>query len=112
MLPGDIGKNIERELRRRWRDGLAANLLLAPHHGSLSSSSTAFIRAVEPDIVVFSAGYLNRFHHPQPRVLARYRGAGVQAYETAKTGALTFVIEAGVLRSVTEDRRRRAYYWH
>ncbi|MCZ6829672.1 MAG: DNA internalization-related competence protein ComEC/Rec2 [Gammaproteobacteria bacterium] len=112
LLPGDIGKFIELNLRARWRERLAADLLLAPHHGSLSSSSTPFIRVVDPDSVVFSAGYQNRFHHPQPRVLARYRGAGIQGYETAKTGALTFVIEAGVLRSVTEYRQQHAYYWH
>jgi competence protein ComEC len=112
MLPGDISKDIEHQLRERWGAVLAADLLLAPHHGSLSSSSTGFIRAVAPTVVVFSAGYQNRFQHPRPRVLARYRGSGIQDYETAESGALSFVVKDGILRSVSEYRQRRAYYWH
>jgi competence protein ComEC len=112
LLPGDIGKEVELELRRHWRDRLPAELLLAPHHGSLSSSSNGFIRSVAPRQVVFSAGYLNHFRHPQPAGVERYARAGVQRYATAQTGALVFRIGADGLRSVSEFRQQRRYYWH
>jgi competence protein ComEC len=112
LLPGDIGKEVERELRRLWPDRLTANLLLAPHHGSLSSSSNGFIRAVAPEQVVHSAGYLNHFHHPQPRVVQRYTVAGAQSYTTARSGALRFRVVDGSLHSVSEYRRERHFYWH
>lgn len=112
LLPGDISKAVEQDLLEQWGTDLAADLLLAPHHGSLSSSSSAFIRAVAPSVVVFSAGYQNRFQHPRPRVLARYRGSGVKDYETAQTGALTFVVKNGALQSINAYREQRRYYWH
>ncbi|MDO9052843.1 MAG: DNA internalization-related competence protein ComEC/Rec2, partial [Gallionella sp.] len=65
LLTGDIGKRSEQRLIKAHPDQLAASLLVAPHHGSASSSSVAFVAAVLPDYAVFTAGYRNPFKHPR-----------------------------------------------
>jgi competence protein ComEC len=112
LLPGDIGKAVELELVEEFGDELAANLLLAPHHGSLSSSSSRFLHTVAAETAVFSAGYQNRFAHPRPSVLARYERAGTSTYTTANSGALMFIVEKGRLASLAAYRDQRRYYWH
>lgn len=62
-------------------------LLLAPHHGSASSSSEALLRAARPRIAMISVGH-NRYGHPAPSVLARYEAAGVAVATTRDHGAL------------------------
>src|SRR5690606_9632181 len=70
LLPGEEGVRSEYQMLRHV---LSADLLLAPHHGSRSSSSYAFTRAVNPRWVVFSAGPHSQYGQPHPGVVARYR---------------------------------------
>jgi len=70
LLPGDIEAEVERELVQSGQP-LASTVLKAPHHGSDTSSSLAFVEAVHPQLVVISVGQGNRFGHPSPEVLAR-----------------------------------------
>lgn len=72
FLPADIEAKAERRLLAEQGAWLRADILVAPHHGSKTSSTAAFIDAVRPDIVLFPVGYRNRFHHPHPTVVARY----------------------------------------
>jgi competence protein ComEC len=88
LLPADIEVAAEARLLRDHPDRLRADVLVAPHHGSRSSSSDAFVAAVNPSIVVFSAGWRSRFGHPRPEVVARYRAAGAQPRTTGVEGAL------------------------
>jgi competence protein ComEC len=87
LLTGDIDKTAERALLERVAD-LRADWLQAPHHGSLSSSSMVFLRAVAPRAVLISRGRLNTYGHPHPRVLARYQALGAQVYDNVPSGAL------------------------
>jgi competence protein ComEC len=86
-LTGDIEKEAEQTLTARYPQKLDSTLLVAPHHGSKTSSTSDFIERVSPDIVMFAAGYLNRFNHPHPTVLARYELSS-QTLNTATNGAL------------------------
>jgi competence protein ComEC len=90
LLPGDIGKTTEKQLLNHNSNALPASILIAPHHGSLSSSSMAFIEAVHPQYVVFATGKDNRFHFPKPQIVARYQQIGAKLYDTAKQGAIIF----------------------
>src|SRR5690606_37800533 len=90
LLPGDIERTGEARLLARTPAALAADVLIAPHHGSRSSSSPAFIRAVDPRHVVFAAGYRSRYGHPHPAVVARYRAHGSRVYGSPAGGALEF----------------------
>jgi competence protein ComEC len=87
ILPGDIGREGESAvLRHVSRTPMV--ILKAPHHGSATSSTPAFLSAVGPRVVVFSAGRDNRFNHPAPGVVARYRDLDTAIFSTAEDGAV------------------------
>jgi competence protein ComEC len=84
-LTGDVGKAVERALPSRMT--LAPlRVIKVPHHGSLTSSSGDFVRAIQPTIAVVSAGRANHFGHPAPEVLRRYRDAGTEIFRTDQDG--------------------------
>jgi len=112
LLPGDIESPVELELVRRFGAELASDILLAPHHGSRTSSSGPFLRRVAPEIAVFSAGYRNRFGHPHPEVVARYRRYGIDVYDTAAGGAISLHLKNGNLAEPAQWREVRRFYWH
>ncbi len=85
LLTGDVEASAERDLVAR---GLApADVLVAPHHGSRTSSSAAFVAAVAPRHVLIPAGWRNRFGFPHPEVLARYRARGSEPVVVGVAGA-------------------------
>lgn len=110
LLTGDLGIRGEYQLLLHE---LEAELLLAPHHGSRSSSSYALIRAVKPRWVAFSAGHNNRFNHPHPQVVERYRELEVEPVYTAASGATRFVFDAtGSSQVGWHWRERVRRFWH
>jgi competence protein ComEC len=88
LLTGDIGKDVERALAPRIQPSPLA-VVKVPHHGSLTSSTTEFIRALHPRVAIVSVGRANRFGHPVPAVLDRYREAGAEVFRTDRDGAVT-----------------------
>lgn len=88
LLVGDIEKQAEAQLIDRSADKLAADVLVAAHHGSRTSSTSAFIDAVQAQATVFTVGYRNRFHHPHPSVVQRYREQGSRLYRSDRDGAI------------------------
>lgn len=111
LLPGDIGVRRERELVRYWRDTLRADWLLVAHHGSASSTSAAWLRAVRPARAVLTHGRANPFGHPAPAVLARLCRAGVDVDATASGGALSYRVAAGGVLTVRASRAAAPRYW-
>jgi len=76
LLMGDLESPGEAQLLTRAASAgrsLAADFLLVPHHGSKTSSSTAFLEAVHPRTVLVQAGYRNRYGHPAAPVVQRYQ---------------------------------------
>jgi competence protein ComEC len=110
LLTGDAEARSEAEMLARDAAALHAQVLLVPHHGSKTSSTAAFIDAVAPEVGILSVGYRNRFHHPAPAVVARYRERGVTLRRTDEEGALRVTLPAAgdvrVERLVPERR-----YW-
>jgi len=88
LIPGDIEAQTESALLEKYGKTLRADVLLAPHHGSLSSSSESFLDQVKPSLVVVSSGYRNRFGHPHSKVMARYKQRQIKVLNTANQGAL------------------------
>lgn len=88
LFTGDIEKKAERYLSETNPSSLRSDILIAPHHGSKTSSSQTFLDAVAPGRVIVSSGYLNRYHHPHSDVTARYAKMGIKTYNTAQHGAL------------------------
>ncbi len=109
LLAGDIERDQERALVQRGGP-LAADVLLAPHHGSKSSSSALLLDAVHPRIALVQAGYRNRFGHPAQEVVARYLERGVRVVENTRCGAAHWTsVQPG---DVACERERHARYWH
>lgn len=111
LLPGDISEVVEARLLREHRHGLAAELLVVPHHGSRSSSSAAWVRAVAPRWAAIAAGPGNRFGHPHPEVLERYLSAGSELVETARGGRAGWLFTASGARLEILERRDRRRFW-
>jgi competence protein ComEC len=92
LLPGDIQELTEARLAREQPAAIAAELLVAPHHGSRGSSSPAFLAATKPQQVLISAGYRSRFGHPHAETLERYGAAGAHWWNTAEFGMLRVMV--------------------
>lgn len=108
LLAGDIETPQELALVRA---GLVpVDVLLAPHHGSKTSSSLPFLQALEPKLALVQAGYRNRFGHPASEVVARYRAQGTELVETTRCGAVTWRSHAPTRVHCERAERRR--YWH
>ncbi len=84
LLTADIGSGVERTLAQM--SNLHADILLTPHHGSASSTSTPFIEAVSPSLVLIPAGPRNRHHHPSPVVLERLEAHAIPFIYPARDG--------------------------
>jgi len=110
LLAADIEKDSERSLLARAAP-LSAEVLVAPHHGSRTSSTPEFIAAVQPQVTVFSVGYRNRFGHPAPDVVARYRAVGSRIVRTDAGGAIRVVLDRQGW-SLERWRDARPRYWH
>ncbi len=105
LLTGDIERPTEQVLVQDHAS-LQATILQAPHHGSRTSSSQAFISAVSPSFVVFPIGYCNRYHFPSKQVVLRYRQEHAKLLNSARDGAVTFDLIPGQPVHVTR------YYLH
>ncbi len=110
LLTADIPRKSEREL---LGTGLLRHdaVMTAPHHGSRTSSSAAFIEAISPTTVLIPVGYRSRFGHPHPEVLARYRAAGVEILRSDRDGAIRLTVGAQAPRW-TRWREVAHRYWH
>ncbi|MGO4998595.1 DNA internalization-related competence protein ComEC/Rec2 [Oceanisphaera sp. W20_SRM_FM3] len=108
LLTGDIEAKAEQGLLATAQD-LSAGLLLSPHHGSNSSSTLAFNQAVNPDWVVHTAGFANRWGFPSPQVVARFETQGVVQLMTAELGMVHLVAEGENWR-LMQAQRPGAWY--
>jgi competence protein ComEC len=111
LLAGDIEAIQEDELvNGPLAEQLQSTVLLAPHHGSGTSSTLPFLRAVRPEIALFQVGYRNRFNHPKAEVVERYRQLGIRRLRTDESGAVTFSF--GDQLETSEYRREHQRYWY
>ena len=110
LLTGDIEARAERAMLGDPQ-ALRADILVAPHHGSTTSSTQSFVAAVFPAITIFTVGYRNRFGHPRTEVVQRYRDVGSRILRSDRDGAILLQIGAdGIRLELQRERYRR--YWH
>jgi competence protein ComEC len=88
VLAGDIGREVESAIAHEFAP-VPLRILKVPHHGSLTSSSTEFLRALAPRVAVVSVGRGNTFGHPAPAVLQRYQDIGAEIFRTDRDGAVS-----------------------
>ncbi|MHC1759165.1 MAG: ComEC/Rec2 family competence protein [Negativicutes bacterium] len=88
MLTGDAEKESEAIMVRKFGKDLKSHVLKAAHHGSNSSSSPEFLRAVAPEAVVISLAANNDFHHPHPSTIEKYKKANMKIFRTDTDGTV------------------------
>jgi competence protein ComEC len=111
LLPADIEKQSEYELIAQAGDALASTVLVAPHHGSKTSSTHEFVHRVNPRLVIFTVGYRNRFGHPKDAVVERYRALGSRLLRTDTDGAILLRFSENTV-AVGTSRALYRRYWH
>lgn len=114
LLTGDIEKNSEMKLLTQVKMQptiLMSQVLIAPHHGSKSSSTEAFIDAVSPELVLFSAGLGNRYSFPKPVVVDRYQARNIPHLTTGIEGQISVIFRHDD-REVKTYRRDLAPFWY
>lgn len=111
LLPGDIGKKEEHAIIKRYQDHLPmlqADILLAGHHGSKSSTGAAWLDAVQPQWVVIQNGYRNPYRHPHPSVLKRLAMRNIAALRSDYCGAASWSSHSNT--TICERQRKRRYW--
>jgi competence protein ComEC len=112
LLPGDIEATQEDELVHGDQVAdLRASVLLAPHHGSGTSSTEQFLQAVRPQLALFQMGYRNRFNHPKPEIVARYAALGIRYLRSDEDGAVTIRFDRQQWQA-DSYRETHARYWY
>jgi len=114
IFPGDISASIESRYLKAMANRLSVSsplkrVVIAPHHGSKTSSSDAWVSTLSPDRVIYTAGYRHRYGHPHQHVTARYRRAGAEAFNTACSGALVMTVTGGAIK--TQEARHQSPFW-
>jgi competence protein ComEC len=112
LLSGDVEKGGEYEMLESHANLLKTDVLIAPHHGSKTSSTQDFIQAVSPKFVVFTNGYLNRFGHPKAVVVQRYINQDVQVLRSDYDGAVQLDFTKKQAVKVLKWRKVERRYWH
>jgi competence protein ComEC len=115
LWPGDAEAEAEKAM---LAGGMAPHwAMLMPHHGSLTSSSKAFLRALHPAEAIAQTGVENRYGFPRPAVVRRYQAMGARTWNTAAGAVFVRWQDAGndvkvqQFRESAPGRRDRALQW-
>lgn len=112
LLTGDIEAGSEKALIKKERKGLQSTWLQVPHHGSNTSSSPPFLRAVKPVVAMASAARFNKWHLPAHKVVSRYNKARYDWHSTSVSGQLSIFIydEYWAIKGLREQLIPRWYH--
>jgi len=110
VIPGDISAFAEKLLLSLIPDKV--DLLLVPHHGSITSSSPALLNRVENGLAVVSSGNPRRFGHPHIKVLKRYQLRKIAVLNTFKEGAVTIVLGSDGQFQLSCSRHQGSQLWY
>ncbi len=110
LLTGDIEKSVERHLFKQ-QVNLNADVMLVPHQGSKTSSTTDFIDRIDPKLGLIAAGYRNHYRHPHPSVTERYEAKGVKLMNTVSSGSILMQFDENDW-SVSSYRQSQKRFWH
>lgn len=98
LFSGDNEKESETVLLNTCGNSLKSDVFQAGHHGSATSNTTDFLRAVSPSVIVISCGKDNSYGHPHKEVLDRFEQFGAAVYRTDLDGTVVITANSGTLR--------------
>ena len=105
---GDVALNNESLVNNL----LKSDVLIAPHHGSKTSSTVDFIQLVGAKHIIFTVGYLNRFKHPKPLIEKRFEESGAITYRSDFQGAVLIDFKKNNAIKINAWRQTQPRYWH
>ena len=88
LFTGDIEEIAEKEILKLYKDRLKANVLKVAHHGSKTSTSKEFLKAMSPQIALIGVGENNKFGHPHELTLERLNDIGCKIFRTDENGEI------------------------
>lgn len=112
LLTGDIERSVERRLLTSGLLPENIDVLIAPHHGSNTSSSKRFIEHLSPKHVIFSTGYKNRYGHPTTKVRERYHHIHSRTWNTADAGAIVMTLDENGKVEIASERETHPRPWY
>lgn len=112
LIMGDVSKKVELQLIKHHGKSLQSDLLIAGHHGSNSSTSKAWLEIVQPQMTLISAGYQNRFNHPDDKVISKINASQSAWLNTACSGAIGFTITQQAWQLDYQERQNRKKQFH
>ncbi len=102
LTAGDAERETEAEMLDRNKALVAADIYQVNHHGSNTSSSSAFLAAVDPEVAVISSAYESQYGHPHEEVLQRLEDRNIQTYWTAVHGTTVFESDGETIDVLTQ----------
>lgn len=111
LLTGDIEAAAEMWLVKMYGDRLTSDVLIAPHHGSKTSSTRTFLQTVNAKNILIPSGYRNQFGHPHSDVIARYHDLNARYLNSADSGAITVSVNNDVWQ-IQARRETNSHYWN
>lgn len=111
LLTADIEQLAEDWLIKNIAQKLESSILIAPHHGSNTSSTLLFLNQVNPSIILIPAGYKNRFSFPHELVLERYKTNNISWLNVADQGAIVVDLKTDGFK-VSAIRSKKSRYWN
>ncbi len=111
LFTGDIERIAEDELVKEYGNLLKSDILLAPHHGSKTSSSIIFLQAVQPKYVVIQNGFLNQYGHPHIGTMKSYNDMNINSLRTDKLGAIIIDVNKNGYKIESQRGENFGRYW-
>ena len=102
MFTGDAEKTEEEPIVKTYGGELQSKILKAGHHGSKTSSSADFLRAVAPEAALISCGAGNDYGHPHTQTMKKFHSMKLKIYETDKNGTITVTTDGKTYDIVPE----------
>lgn len=103
LLTGDAEKESEALMIKGYASELKSNVLKAGHHGSNTSSTPEFLKAVGPEAAIISVGANNDYHHPHPSTIKKYAADKIKVYRTDLDGTVTITSD-GNTYTITKEK--------
>lgn len=113
LLTGDIEQAVEYRLSHHHRQQIQSDVLLIPHHGSNTSSTSEFVSAVNPQLAINSSGAYNQFKHPTSQVSAVYASLNIPIIDTQNSGRITLTTSHDSMDEfqIEQFRQQNPRFW-